>query len=125
MNASERWLKFAEEDLRMAELARDEGLHAQACFHAQQVAEKILKGWLRAKGRTPPRTHSIVDLAGLAKKEGLPKDLARRLSALDAFYLTTRYPDAVPSDKDRPGRSDSGDALRLAVEVMRWAKERS
>ena len=125
MNASERWLKFAEEDLRMAELARDEGLHAQACFHAQQVAEKILKGWLRAKGRRPPRTHSIVDLAGLAKREGLPRDLARRLSALDAFYLTTRYPDAVPSDKDRPGKSDSGDALRLAVEVMRWANEHS
>jgi len=122
MSAAERWLRFAKEDLRMAELARQDGLHAQACFHAQQVAEKAIKGYLKMIGRQVPRTHSIVDLARLAAKEKLPRGLARRLSALDAFYLTTRYPDAVPSDKDRPGREQSAEALKLANEIMSWAK---
>ncbi len=124
MSAAERWLRFAKEDMRMAELAYDEGLHAQACFHAQQVAEKMLKGHLQGRGRRPPRTHNIVDLARLATKEALPKDLGRRLAALDAFYLTTRYPDAVPSDEARPGASESGDAIELAREVLDWGKDR-
>ncbi len=122
MSAADRWLRFAKEDLRMAELARENGLHAQACFHAQQVAEKVLKGYLKGQGKQVPRTHSIVDLARLAAKEKLPRGLARRLSALDAFYLTTRYPDAVPSDKDRPGEGEADEALYLAREVLRWAQ---
>ncbi|MFO8033794.1 MAG: HEPN domain-containing protein [Candidatus Bipolaricaulota bacterium] len=125
MSAADRWLRFAEEDLRMAELAREDGIHAQACFHAQQVAEKVLKGYLKGRGRQVPRTHSIVDLARLAAKEKLPRGLARRLSALDAFYLTTRYPDAVPSEKDRPGRGEADEALDLAREVLRWASKGS
>jgi len=120
MSAADRWLGFAREDLRMAELAREEGLYAQACFHAQQVAEKVLKGYLKDRGRQAPRTHSIIDLARTAGRENLPGELARRLSALDAFYLTTRYPDAVPSEKDRPGIEEADEALQLAEEILRW-----
>ncbi len=32
---AERWLAFAREDLRMAELAMTEALWNQVCFHAQ------------------------------------------------------------------------------------------
>ncbi len=106
----------------MAELARHDGLYAQACFHAQQVVEKVLKGHLKRQGGQVPRTHSIVDLARLAAEEGLHRELSRRLSALDAFYLTTRYPDAVPSDKDRPARKEADEALGLAKETLRWVR---
>lgn len=40
---AERWLTFAREDLRMAELAMAETLWNQVCFHVQQCVEKILK----------------------------------------------------------------------------------
>jgi hypothetical protein len=46
MSAPERWYSFAEEDLRMSELALEEGLHNQTCFHAQQCVEKALKALL-------------------------------------------------------------------------------
>ena len=42
--ASERWLAFAREDLRMAELALSESIFNQVCFHAQQCVEKAIKG---------------------------------------------------------------------------------
>ena len=31
-----RWINFASEDLRMAELALNEGIYNQVCFHSQQ-----------------------------------------------------------------------------------------
>jgi HEPN domain-containing protein len=40
---SEHWLAFAREDLCMAELALPAGIYNQACFHAQQCAEKAVK----------------------------------------------------------------------------------
>jgi HEPN domain-containing protein len=43
---AERWLAFAREDLRMAELAMTEAIWNQVCFHAQQSVEKIFKAWL-------------------------------------------------------------------------------
>jgi HEPN domain-containing protein len=52
--ALERWLAFAREDLRMAELALAEGIFNQACFHAQQCVEKVIKGWLEQQGQAPP-----------------------------------------------------------------------
>ena len=60
--AVERWLAFARQDLRMAELAFAEGIYNQTCFHAQQCVEKVIKGWLEQQGRTPPRTHRMADL---------------------------------------------------------------
>ncbi|GBD10253.1 hypothetical protein HRbin22_02520 [Candidatus Thermoflexus japonica] len=55
----ERWLRFAREDLRMAELAFDDGIYNQACFHAHPAIEKALKGLLEARGQAPPRTHKL------------------------------------------------------------------
>jgi HEPN domain-containing protein len=65
MKESERWLLFAHQDLRMAELAMTEGLYNQVCFHSQQCAEKAIKGLLVHQGKVPPRTHRFADLLGL------------------------------------------------------------
>ena len=112
---AKRWLAFAQEDLRMAELAWAEGIFNQVCFHAQQCVEKAIKGWLEQQGRIPPRTHRMADLLVL-----LPPDLMGELSdalrLLDRFYIPTRYPDALPGVL--PGRTpeqrDAEEALDLA-----------
>ena len=44
--AHNRWLVFAQQDLQMAELAYQEGIYNQVCFHSQQCIEKCLKGIL-------------------------------------------------------------------------------
>lgn len=43
MRAADRWLGFARQDLRVAELAMTEGLYNQVCFHAEQCVEKYLQ----------------------------------------------------------------------------------
>lgn len=57
----DRWLLFAQQDLRMAELALNEGIWPQVCFHSQQCVEKLIKAKL-AVGTTP-RTHKLTNFS--------------------------------------------------------------
>jgi len=82
--AARRWLGFAREDLRMAELALNEGIHNQVCFHAQQCAEKAIKAWLEQHGQVIPRTHRMADLGALLPR-ALVADIASELLLLDRF----------------------------------------
>ena len=131
----ERWLRFAREDLRMAELAFEDGIHNQVCFHAHQAVEKTLKGCLEAQGQAPPRTHKRADLIRMVRGSTLA-DLESQLlkvttrihvalSDMDRFYIPTRYPDALPGmlPEGWPGEGDAREALELAREVLRRITE--
>jgi HEPN domain-containing protein len=120
MNETARqWLIFARQDLRMAELALSEEIHNQACFHAQQCAEKAIKGLLEQLGRSPARTHSMSDLIAFLPS-GTVDTLEDALLALDRFYIPTRYPDAFPGSlaEGLPGRRDAEEALETARQVL-------
>jgi HEPN domain-containing protein len=58
-----RWLEKAEEHLRLAKLAMENGIYSLSCFHSQQAAEGALKGVLMAFARVHPLAHSLVRLA--------------------------------------------------------------
>ena len=109
--AGERWMGFAQQDLQMAELALNEGIYNQVCFHSQQCIEKCLKGLLANQEKTPPRTHSTVDLLGLLPPEYL-KDLREDLGRMDIYYIPTRYPDALPGSLAE-GRRGQAEACHL------------
>lgn len=121
---AERWLAFAREDLRMAELAMAEAIWNQACLHAQQCVEKILKSWLADRGETPPRPHKLADLVVLLGDARLA-GFADEVQALDRFYIPTRYPDALPGalPEGLPGEEEGREALTLAKQVMALVKE--
>ena len=114
-----RWLDFAQEDLRMAELAMGEGLWNQVCFHAQQCAEKAAKALIAARGLVPPRTHKLADLLFILGEEIFPW-LADDLRSLDRFYIPTRYPDALPGSlpSGLPLEKDAQEALAVARKVI-------
>jgi HEPN domain-containing protein len=117
--AIERWLAFAREDLRVAELALAEGIFNQVCFHAQQCVEKAIKGWLVQQGRIPPRTHRMADLLALLPPE-LLGELNDALRLLDRFYIPTRYPDALPGmlPEGMPEQHDAEEAFNLARDAL-------
>lgn len=123
MNAAgDRWLVFARQDLQMAELALEEGIYNQVCFHSQQCAEKCLKGMLANHGKTPPRTHSIVDLLALLPPEYL-SDLRDELGQMDIYYIPTRYPDALPGSlpEGLPGKEEAEEAITTArATLAKW-----
>ena len=118
LDDAERWLEFARQDLRVAELALSEGIYNQTCFHAQQCAEKCLKACLAAQGELLPRTHLIVDLISRLPEtiRSMLGSLEDDLSALDQFYIPTRYPDALPGilPDGLPDRSHAETSLTVA-----------
>jgi HEPN domain-containing protein len=119
MSESDRWLAFAREDLRMAELAVNESLPNQACFHCQQCAEKAVKGLLARQGTPPLRTHRLGDLLGLLEPDPLAS-IAADVQLLDRFYIPTRYPDALPGvlPEGLPNAEDAQEALDMARAVL-------
>ena len=58
------WMSHAKSDLRLAHLAAADNLvrREQACFHAQQAAEKAIKAILLSQGIEFPLTHDIEEL---------------------------------------------------------------
>lgn len=92
----QRWLRQAEKDLESARDSSKAEHYEWACFQSQQAAEKALKAFLYSKGLRAVLTHSIRDLVLDCSK--YEKDFSNLLSqgkALDAYYITTRYPNSL------------------------------
>jgi len=120
MSEAANWFEFARTDLQVAELALTAGLFNQACFHAHQAVEKLLKGFILARGKRVPRTHSLVDLGRLAQELGFPQELRNKILILNGYYLPTRYPDAIPDLSHLPTRDEAQEAISLAKEAWQW-----
>lgn len=128
MDLSARWLALAREDLQVADITLREGLYNQTCFHAQQAAEKAMKGFLAAVQRKIPKTHSLSEILKLclAVEEGL-KHLEPRCRTLDRYYIPTRYPDALPGSlaEGSPSFRDAEEAIQAAQEILAAVDEKA
>jgi HEPN domain-containing protein len=120
MSDTERWLSFARDDLRAAEILLREDVYSLSCFHAQQAVEKALKATLSflQPDRALPRTHSISELAN--RLGDFRARLPDGIDELDAFYVPTRYPDALPGTlpSGLPGAADAKETLDVAKSVL-------
>ncbi len=94
---AERWLRQAENDLAFARLGLGAGFFAQACFVAQQTAEKALKAVAYALGERFVLGHSLVELLALIGLRAPEAPRLRELAGvLDQYYVPTRYPNGLP-----------------------------
>jgi HEPN domain-containing protein len=119
-----RWLEQAESDLRWAEHLREAGAYDIACFLAQQVAEKAIKALLYHSGEELVVGHSVEDLCQRAAN--VFPDVAEKCASwgvLDAYYVATRYPDALPGSI--PARvydkTSAAGAVDSAAEIVKTA----
>ena len=90
------WFAKGDHDLRTAEtiLRLEEPMPDIICFHAQQCAEKYLKGFLSLHGIEVRRTHDLVELITECSKIDLDflesKDVCEMLTD---YAIEPRYPD--------------------------------
>lgn len=127
MTAPGRWLVFAHEDLALAELALQNGIVNQACFHAQQGVEKALKAFLRRHQRSVPKTHALSELLTLCQHRDRGfRRLSDACMTLDRYYIPTRYPDALPGmgSEGLPTRHDAEEAVTLVREALEWIEKK-
>lgn len=115
-----QWMMSARSDLAYAEMEPpEEAMYEQACFHAQQAAEKALKGLILRLDDEPPRIHEVEVLIGLLRpKVDIPDDLLEA-TALTTYAVVTRYPPFVPA----LSREQWLSATRTARRVLEWVEQ--
>ena len=116
------WLSHAESDLRLARLGSMDPqiIRGQVCFHAQQAAEKAIKGVLLFRGIEFPLTHDIEELLEIAEDQGLiiPEEI-QEADHLTPYAVETRYPGCLVEITE----DDVKNALRIAEQTLAWAKD--
>lgn len=91
--AAEIWLDQADNDLKWADASLREGFYSQVCFVSQQIAEKCMKALAYFRGYDLVKSHSVKIIA---EKLGINGELLEAAMVLDLYYISTRYPDALP-----------------------------
>lgn len=92
-----RWLQQAENDLESARFTMGGRFYAQVCFMAQQAAEKGLKALTYLQGARYVRGHSIRELLeGILEWYPQLEQHREIANRLDQYYITPRYPNALP-----------------------------
>ena len=115
------WLQRARSDLNLGKAAlRTKGVFPEdACFHAQQCAEKALKALLLKLGIDFPRTHAIEVLLDLLKAQGMeiPSGVDRAFE-LSQYAVQTRY----PGEWELVPKKEAMGALERAALVLAWVE---
>ena len=123
MKEQNNWFAFAEEDRKMAEAAFRERIYNQVCFHSQQGVEKTLKGFLRSRAQSMPKTHFLQELLHLCIQIDPDfKNLMPDCAKLDDYYIPTRYPDALPGilPEGLPNEKDASESLLTLQKIMNF-----
>ena len=120
--ATLEWVQKAEGDMQTALRefdVRDDTNYDAVCFHAQQCAEKYLKGRLIEEDVPFPKAHALGKLLDLV----LPlhpewADLRQGLNSLTDTAIESRYPGY---STDRPDAEESLAVARRVRDLVRQA----
>ncbi len=114
------WFAKADADLELARraLGPDRPLSDMACFHAQQCAEKYLKGYLVAHDIPFRFVHELGYLINLcADLDPALADLRPAAVTLNPYVATVRYPsEAAPE----PNIEKAQEAIQLAQQIATY-----
>jgi HEPN domain-containing protein len=120
LDASSDWLRYAADDLEAARRAMAyPALLNVAFFHAQQCAEKALKGYLLFLGvRRVPRTHDLHRLKMLTVEAGGESPADEWIETADGYPVGVRYPDIAP-----PTEQEVQEAMAAAEAILQFIRE--
>lgn len=125
MNAVNAWFKKAENDIRTAEyiMTMHETPYDTVCFHAQQCAEKYIKGFLTFHEIDFPKTHSIEDLVLLCKDIAPSLAEIGDIEILSIYAVETRYPSEMDYEIPKEKASEAiGFAKKVQTVVLKYLK---
>jgi HEPN domain-containing protein len=110
------WFVKAADDLRAADFERtaEPPLTSDIVFHAQQAAEKALKGFLAWHDRPFRKTHNLVEIGeACVLVDSTLEPLLRRAAPLTEYAWKFRY----PGEPEPPPLNEAEAALALARKV--------
>jgi HEPN domain-containing protein len=116
-NDPRQWLNRARSDLALATAEQIAVYLEDLCFHAQQAAEKALKGLLLSRGIRFPYVHDLGILVNLLEDNGVrvPREVLEAV-VLSGYAVESRYPgSAEPITEEEHQR-----AVVLSERVVDW-----
>ena len=116
------WARYAEDDLTYARYGLAMGDRCPfrlVAYHAQQCAEKYLKGYLVLAGVDFPYTHDIERLLSLCASAGASVDGLLGAAELTPHAVVARY----PGEADEVVRTDAERAVQLAELVKQAVRQ--
>ena len=115
-----KWFSYAKEELEMSEYLLKGNFFKGACYHAQQVVEKVLKGMLLLKGWELEKIHNIRRLISIAEDYKIKIDINDdEISFMDNIYKG-RYPaeeGLLPFRE--PTKKDAEKAFEIAERIYK------
>lgn len=109
----------AQSDLQLGKvgMTTKDVLFEDACFHAQQCAEKSLKAFLLHLDVDFPKTHTLEVLLDLLKTKGIqiPQNVDESFE-LSQYAVQTRY----PGEWEPVTKEEAQGALKRAALVLHW-----
>ena len=117
-----QWLAYGDEDLLLARhgltLAKNRPFRLIA-YHAQQRAEKYLKGYLVFHRVDFPYAHDLSRLVELCSDQGLQDEALQDAEELTPFAISTRY----PGEDEEVSEEEALRAIDIAARVREVVKE--
>ena len=120
---SRDWFQQAQHDLEKAKPDRQWQYYGWACFTAHQAAEKAVKAVYYAR-HGEARGHGIRELLqGLSLSPD--EVMLGQATALDRFYIPTRYPNGLPAGvpHDYFSQDDATQAIAAAEAILAWCQD--
>lgn len=109
-----RWLRQALREFQDAKRLREGRSYYLALFLYGQAAEKALKAYLFSMGEEEPIiTHSVDQLLKAALAYDAEFRSISKAKKLDHYYLSTRYPNALPGSVPAEYYDDEGEAREM------------
>lgn len=121
LKLAQEWFETGDDDLAYAKVGfRESPFYSQICISCQQAAEKYLKGFLVANGKSYPKIHDLgVILGKCGEIDSNLLELKEDCNFLTKFYVEVRYPpDITPADKD-----DAGEAIESCKRIISQVKK--
>ena len=128
LETARRWLAQGQHSLSMATSLLASGFWAGACFQSEQTAQLALKAFLYSAGKRFVNIHSVRELAiRCAQEDEAFLSFVDYGTFLDKYYLSTRYPDALPAPAlpfESFTEKEAREALGYATEIVQTVKAR-
>jgi HEPN domain-containing protein len=90
---TKQWLNYADENLQSSKILLDSHLYNPSLQNSQQSIEKNIKAYFIENGLKLQKTHNILSLNEILKKNEIFLNITDdEIDLIDTIYLSSKYP---------------------------------